>query len=269
MSTTHPPRTLLEVTVSRVEDLAANLRRVTFFSPELGAHKLSGLDEYFGLVMPRLGQPWRPFEVAGLANLRAAVAAIPRPERPELRWYTVRRHRRRDFVIDADIVTHGDEGPGSAWISRVRPGQAAGLWLCEALWRPGLPQTLVADATAAPALWHLCEQLDARHPEALAEMSAVVLHSRDGELEPGQVERWAPRLGCFERIRCPANTAPDNALAVLNSWRAEERLAPETLWVSGEGGLAKAVRGLAVQKWGLAKDAVVWVPYWFQGRARP
>nr|MDK8673292.1 siderophore-interacting protein [Corynebacterium sp. MSK189]MDK8673734.1 siderophore-interacting protein [Corynebacterium sp. MSK189] len=38
---------------------------------------------------------------------------------------------------------------------------------------------------------------------------------------------------------------------------------------SGEGDLAKKVRGLAVKDWGLSSDDVTWVPYWFYGRARP
>jgi len=148
------PRThrCFAVTVSEVADVAAHLRRITVQAPELRDYRPTGPDEYFGLVIPPAGKDLVLPEPKGL-NIRAELGAIPEESRPDLRWYTVRSHDPAAGRLLIDVVTHGDNGPGSAWALRTGPGDAVGLRTLTSAWRrTEAPQLLVADPSSAPAL---------------------------------------------------------------------------------------------------------------------
>lgn len=252
-------RTLLPVKVTANNKISPHLRRLTLTSERLRSHHLTGPDEYFGLVMPQPGRPFEPIDVHG-KNIRAAVANIEEALRPDLRWYTIRRHRPEDASIDVDIVDHGDSGPGSRWIRRAEVGQTAGMFTCQALWTPPTGrQLLVADPTALPALRHILEYQSANSPETLCRMSAVAI-SGGGDVEEG-LEQWTNHIASLHIAR-----DEQDALALLSDCAVEP---PESVWVSGEGDLTKAVRSMAIDRWELSADEIVWVPYWFRGRARP
>lgn len=110
-----------------IEQLKPRLHRLTFTAEVFADYPLSGPDEYFGLLMPRPGQHFRPFGLNS-TNIRAAVATIPQETRPDLRWYTIRSLDRERKLMDVDVVTHGDTGPGSRWIRQARPGDTAGMF---------------------------------------------------------------------------------------------------------------------------------------------
>ena len=67
------------------------MRRVTCESPGLRTFVPLGPDEYVGLLMPPAGRPLVMPDPEPV-NVRASVAAIPEPDRPALRWYTIRDH---------------------------------------------------------------------------------------------------------------------------------------------------------------------------------
>ncbi|MDY5786473.1 siderophore-interacting protein [Corynebacterium sp.] len=262
-----PTHLLHPVTLVSNEPLKPRLRRLTFTSDAFADFSLSGPDEYFGLIMPKDGQPFTPFSVDGV-NIRAAVAAIPEETRPDLRWYTIRSLDRANRLIDVDVVTHGDSGPGSRWIRRARPGDTAGMFTCPALWTPPTDsQLLVADASALPALRHILAYQKANAPEALAETHVVAVVTSPDEVEDGLTVQWGGALGSLTLVEAQATAESEPTLQVLR-----ERFSaapPRSVWVSGEGKLTKAVRALAVKGWGLPSDNVVWVPFWFHGKARP
>ncbi|MES7363303.1 SIP domain-containing protein, partial [Cutibacterium acnes] len=90
----------------------------------------------------------------------------------------------------------------------------------------------------------------------------------EDEVEPGLATRWETSVRSLRIIHTQPRQEADAVVAAL---RADYARAPRPgyVWVSGEGELAKSVRGLAVNEWGLDTTAVTWVPYWFYGRARP
>ena len=115
------------MTVTAVRILTEPVRRITLHAPEFGQFTPSGPDEYFALLFPaRPGQDL-VMPNADKVNVRTAVAQIPEPQRPEMRWYTVRALRPEVGEIDVDIVVHGDSGPGSAWALRAAPGDRVGF----------------------------------------------------------------------------------------------------------------------------------------------
>ena len=113
-------------TVVEVADLGGGMRRVTCEAPTLRDFVACGPDEYVGLVMPAAGRPL-VMPDPDAVDMRGSVAAIPAMDRPALRWYTIRAHRRAHGEVDIDIVSKGHDGPGARWIGRVRVDDSIGL----------------------------------------------------------------------------------------------------------------------------------------------
>ncbi|AWB83381.1 siderophore-interacting protein [Corynebacterium liangguodongii] len=260
--------TLLPATLTANQQLKPKLHRLTFSSPAFSRHRLTGPDEYFGLIMPKKGQEFTPFEIDGV-NIRSAVSALPEEKRPELRWYTVRNFRPAEQEIDVDVVTHGDSGPGSRWIRRARPGDTVGIFTCPALWVPPTDsQLLVADASALPALRHILAYQRANAPQALSRTDVVAVVTSTDEVEGRFVAEWSRSLRNLTVVSAEETGETRVVLGTLHG-AYDVHSAPRSVWVSGEGELAKAVRRLAVTGWGISPANVVWVPYWFRGKARP
>lgn len=255
------------VTLVDNRQLKPRLHRLTFTSDAFSDFPLTGPDEYFGLVMPKPGRAFEPFDVDGV-NIRSAVAAMPEDIRPDLRWYTIRKLDRVNKLIDVDVVTHGDSGPGSRWIRRACPGATAGMFTCPALWTPPTgSQLLVADASALPALRHILSYQQANAPMTLELTDVVAVITADEEIEDGLDSQWGETLRSLTIVDAPKQAETTATLNALNTLYPAQ--APQSVWVSGEGTLTKAVRSLAVKTWGLARENVVWVPFWFHGKARP
>ena len=126
-----------ELTVSAVEQLTPNMRRLTLQGDDLADFPEDAEGAYFKLVF-----------------------AGDDPERPILRTYTVARHRPERHEIDVDFMLHDGaggtpDGVASGWAVDARPGDRVSLF------GPG-PATFVntdarwyllaADMTALPAL---------------------------------------------------------------------------------------------------------------------
>jgi NADPH-dependent ferric siderophore reductase len=283
---THPgrdlagPGRLVPVSVTAVTQVAPSLRRVTLQGPGLASLVLTGPDEYFGLLMPEPGATVPPLETGGM-NIRAAVAALPEESRPGLRWYTVRHFRqevhRNDGgtvgEIDLDVVMHDDHpGPGARWIADATVGDSAAVWLCNAIWiRHAERPLFVADASAVPALRAILEFTEDHHPDDLSLYHVrVVAHTPD-ELEPGLAEEWGERVGSLSIVYASPGMEAEAVCAALRRDRGAGHPAasPEYVWASGEAGMTKAVRGVAVDEWDVDRDFVDWVAYWIEGRPRP
>ncbi|AKK12022.1 siderophore-interacting protein [Corynebacterium uterequi] len=259
---------LHSLTLIANEKLKPRLHRLTFTADAFATHPLTGPDEYFGLLMPQKGQQFRSISVDGI-NIRAAVAALPADIRPDLRWYTIRRLDRARKLIDVDIVTHGDTGPGSRWVRAARPGDTAGMFTCPALWTPpASTQLLVADASALPAVRHILSHQLRHNPEQLSQTDVLAVITDHDEIEDGLERKWGDHLRSLTTVTTTKNTETTRAVQALRELFSP-RTRPESLWVSGEGDLAKSVRKLAADDWGLPTSDIVWVPYWFHGRARP
>ncbi|NKE60016.1 hypothetical protein FXN61_25740 [Lentzea sp. PSKA42] len=87
------------MTATAVTELSEHMRRITFHAPELASFAVTGPDEYFGLLMATGRELVMPPD--DRINVRSSLRAMPEDERPDLRWYTVRAHRRDVAEIDA------------------------------------------------------------------------------------------------------------------------------------------------------------------------
>ncbi|MHC6222618.1 siderophore-interacting protein [Arthrobacter sp. MMS24-S77] len=197
-ATTEPMTLAFDVTVTAVQDLSPNFRRITFGGYCLRGFGVSGstLDLRIKLMIPSLDADGRPlplpaFETADAGWYQEWLAMDP-AVRGSMRTYTV-RNERLDAVypeIDVDFVMHFDDdgggpagggaaqrtgGPAANWALAAKPGdsmtiigpnnRAAHCITAEIYsgieWRPGLAQRvlLAGDETAVPAVSAILETL--------------------------------------------------------------------------------------------------------------
>jgi iron complex transport system ATP-binding protein len=184
------PMTLaFDVTVSAVQALSPNFRRITFGGYSLRDFGVHGgtLDLRVKLMIPSLAEdgaqlPLPVFQMDQSGWYREWLAMDP-ATRGSMRTYTVRQER-LDAVypeIDVDFVMHfdseGNGGPAANWALNAKPGdaltiigpnnRAAHCVTAEIYsgieWRPGLAQRvlLAGDETAVPAVSAILESLPA------------------------------------------------------------------------------------------------------------
>lgn len=247
------------VTVTDVVDLTPHYRRLTLAGEGLREYRTLGPDEYFGLVMPRPGQQLPDVARLAGANLRGSLGELPQEERPDLRWYTVRRHRPELGEIDVEVVTHGDDGPGSAWVRRARAGQVAGFQTGSSCYRLGSAagdQVIVADETAFPALCGILEQAGPGvRPHVFLEVPGA-----------GVVPELPPVTDGTVTVVERGDRAPGQT--VTEALAAADLPAPSFGWACGEKELAASVRRHLVSERGMDKRRVYFCGYWILGRPR-
>lgn len=184
---TEPMTLAFEVTVTSVQELSPNFRRITFGGYSLRDFGVHGdtLDLRIKLMIPSLAADGSPlplpvFEMSSSGWYREWLAMDP-AVRGSMRTYTVRQSR-LDAVypeIDVDFVMHfdhcGNGGPAANWALNAKPGdaitiigpnnRAAHCVTAETYsgieWRPGLAQRilLAGDETAVPAISAILESL--------------------------------------------------------------------------------------------------------------
>ncbi|WP_217178821.1 siderophore-interacting protein [Streptomyces sp. AC495_CC817] len=242
-------------TVVAVRELTPHMRRLTVTAPQLADYAPAGPDEYLGLLMPReAGAPLALPADDGTENIRAAVAAIPEADRPDLRWYTLRDHRPAMKEIDIDFVVHGDEGPGTRFARRAEVGSVLGIRECTALYAP-LPgartRVIVGDESAIPAIARILETTHAPETHVFIEIADAA------EKQPlAAPVTWVERDGESPGIR------------LEQAVRAAEL--PEQIdyaWVCGERVAVQEIRRFLVAR-GVSKDRITFSGYWRLGEAR-
>lgn len=187
LAATEPMTLAFEVTVSSVQELSPNFRRITFGGYCLRDFGVNGdtLDLRIKLMIPSLAEdgteiPLPAFEMAQSGWYQEWLAMDP-AVRGSMRTYTVRGSRLDSVYpeIDVDFVMHldagGNGGPAANWALNAKPGdsitiigpnnRAAQCYTAEIYggieWRPGMAQRvlLAGDETAVPAISAILESL--------------------------------------------------------------------------------------------------------------
>jgi len=244
------------MTVSAVQNLSDDIRRVTFQAPEFAEFALTGPDEYFTVIFPQPGQPMTMPD-SDRVNVRNAVARLPEVSRPLFRWYTIRAIRPAAAEIDVDVVVHGDTGPGSAWALRARVGDRVGFRAGGSAYRTqpaGGRQLLIADETAMPALYSILESLpsDAEVTAILELPSASFDTPLDSAIRPQLIFR--------------GSAAPGSA--ALDALRDSTFENLDYAWACGESALATGARRFLVKERDVDRRSIMFSGYWKLGTAR-
>ncbi|GEE02909.1 siderophore-interacting protein [Gordonia spumicola] len=247
-----PEHRVFPAVVTSVADLGASLRRITVAAPELASHRPIGPDEYIGLLMPRDGRPL-VVPPPGEPNIRAAISTMSDDDRPDLRWYTIRRARPEACEIDIDIVVHGDHGPGTRFARRARIGSTVGVRESSALYTYDScvsSRLLVGDETAIPAIARILESTTCSGP------TTAIIETADPADRLVDGVQWVDRTdvpgeGLERAVRAtPLGPALDLA------------------WVCGERDAVKRIRRHLVDERSVDRTAVTFSGYWRLGQAR-
>jgi iron complex transport system ATP-binding protein len=191
IASTEPMTLAFEVTVSSVQELSPNFRRITFGGYSLRDFGVHGdtMDLRIKLMIPSLAEDGTPlplpvFEMSQTGWYREWLAMDP-AVRGSMRTYTLRRSRLDSVYpeIDVDFVMHfnapgqlnSNGGPAANWALNAKPGdaitiigpnnRAAHCVTAEVYsgieWRPGMAQRvlLAGDETAIPAISAILENL--------------------------------------------------------------------------------------------------------------
>lgn len=111
-----------EMTVTRVEDVTAHMRRITLSGSDLESFATGGL--HFKLLVPPDGVTPPEWPVPGKDGL----PIWPLADRcPGVRTYTIRRIDADAGTFDVDFVLHEGHSVGSNWAMRARPGDIVGI----------------------------------------------------------------------------------------------------------------------------------------------
>lgn len=251
---------LFVVTVTAAEQLSPIMRRLTLAAPELADYRPLGPDEYFGLVMPADGHelPPLPEPDPDRATPRGTFE-VPEEQQPSVRWYTIRAHRPEAGEVDVDVVTHGDAGPGSAWVLRAQVGSVAAFQTGTSAYRTQEaegPQIIAGDETALPAISRILEELPGTvEAHVFLEVPAV------SDVPPLPSAHNAT-ITVLER----GTDTPGSAL--VPAIEAAELPIPTSAWIAGEQGSVAAVRRHLTGALGAQKRSVYFCPYWILGKPR-
>ncbi|MFB7912542.1 siderophore-interacting protein [Streptomyces sp. NPDC056061] len=245
------------VRVVGVERITPRVARVSFTGDGLAEILEDRPDQQMKLCFPRPGQdaPRLPVPDADDAyGMRwyEAYLAIPEPERPLMRSFTVRGYDRAAGLMTVDFVLHGDDGPAARWGRDARPGDVLGMVGPSSVYARPLPAAdwllLAGDETALPAIGTLLEYLPAG-ARALVYAEVADGAERQELGSPGEVAvHWVHR---------------DRGGTLVDAVRAAELPAGTgAAWLAGEAGVVRALRRHLVVERQLPRAAVEFSGYW-------
>ncbi|RDI21583.1 siderophore-interacting protein [Lentzea flaviverrucosa] len=230
------------LTVTSVVPLTPRMTRMTFTGPglqEIGTWP----DQQLKLLFPRPGGSAHVSDAADVGTWYQAYLAMPEPERPWMRSFTVRSLS--EGVLTVDFVLHGDSGPASRWAATARVGDVIGRFGPSRDYaRPlGTADLLVfaGDETALPAIGSLLELL----PETQRRLVFVEVADPAEEQDVPGV-RWVHRSAGEDLV--PVVTA---AGVPPSAW----------VWLGGEASSVRALRRHFVGL-GVSKKDIEFAGYW-------
>ncbi|MET8540165.1 siderophore-interacting protein [Kitasatospora sp. NPDC004799] len=255
------PVTFVEVV--EVRRITPRTARITFAAEELPDTVGTAPDQQLKLCFPRPGQrePVLPARQDDPMGWYQAYLAIPEPERPLLRSFTLRGRRPGTRLVEIDFVLHGDTGPAAAWALRAAPGDRLGMVGPSALYAPPVPFAeaaaaadwvlLAGDETALPAVATLVGALPAGVSAYAWLEVADRAERQDLESRADLEVEWLYRGGA----------APGTVLA--GAFRDAVLPAGEPfVWLAGEAGAVRAVRRCLVEEHGVPKEDIDFTGYW-------
>lgn len=264
-----PDARVHEMVVTRTHALSPSFVRLTFagvlpaFDEEFVAR---GDDQWFRLFLPGASGMLTLPDGGGDGWYRRWLA-IPEPQRPVVRNYTVRQARRGDggWEVDADFVLHADDhgrpdGVAARWAVAARPGDRVGLLDQGVLFTAsdaaaaiadGGRIWLVADETGLPGVESILRSLpDGAPVTCLLEVPTDA--DRRPLPSPADVQvRWLVRDQSGPRLLSEVETAG---------------LRPaDYLYAVGEAGTATGARAIA-RRAGLPPQQIDFCAYWRPAR---
>ncbi len=254
-----------QIEVVATRRITPNMARITFGGNDLADYASVELDQQVKLYIPRSGQsrPVLPSPDTDFMSWYQAYSAIPEPERPWMRSYTIRAHHPESATVDIDFVLHDHAGPATRWAETAQPGAVLSMFGPSVTFaRPisldtSIAQTdwllLAGDATALPAISSILEGVSSG---TSAMVYIEVVNEAEHQALPGNATvHWLDRDN---------STAPSGAL--LADALAAATLPPGApfAWLAGEAGAVRVLRRHLIDDRGLPKSSIDFTGHWRQ-----
>jgi NADPH-dependent ferric siderophore reductase len=289
---------LFNVQLMHKSHVSPSLLSLVFGGPDVANMKCDSPDQRIKMLfpsedgsipaLPEHGQ-WYPL-----------LLELPKEKRPIVRTYTLRHVDRERQEVTVEFVSHGTEGPASAWAIGSQPGDKIQIVAPNAdypedsggyEWTPpaGLHQGLIiADETALPAARGILELLAAQKTPPQIQAFFEVPEQGDCVDLSGfafaQIH-WLPRQQanathgeCLlnavrEFVRVPATAG---VVEEVNEEAEGELLWDKATtasnsfygWVAAESSVVKMLRRYLIGERGVNHDAINFMAYWSKGRER-
>ncbi|MFJ2415209.1 siderophore-interacting protein [Streptomyces brevispora] len=245
------------VRVAGVERISPRMLRITFSGDALASLMEDRPDQQMKLCFPRRGQdvprlPEPHAEDAYGMRWYEAYLAIPEPERPLMRSFTVRSYDPGPGLMAVDFVLHDGGGPATRWACAAGPGDVVGMVGPSSAYARPLPGTegllLAGDASALPAIGTILESLPAGARATVCVEVADAAEEQRFDSAAEVTVRWVHRdrgESLLDAVRSAA--LPEGSAAA---------------WLAGEAGTVRALRRHLVEERGLPRSAVEFSGYW-------
>lgn len=253
------------IRVTAVRRLTPHLVRITFGGEDLADLRYDEPDQQVKLYFPKPAQtvPRMPASGADFAGWYDAFNAIPEPERPWMRSYTLRTHDPDQHTIAVDFVLHDhNAGPATRWARTAAPGDTLAMFGPSAYFTRPIPLRtsiagadwilLVGDETALPAIGAVLEAL----PAGTRAEAFVEVPSPADELpiptSPTVSAHWLHR-----------DVPAGRSTLLLDAVRRAEFPAGEVFaWLAGEASIVRSLRRYLVDERGIDKRAIEFTGHW-------
>lgn len=287
---------LFNVQLMHKSQVSPSLLSLVFGGPDVAKMKCDSPDQRIKMLFPS--------EDGSAPNLPAEgqwyplLLELPKEKRPIVRTYTLRHVDRERQEVTVEFVSHGTEGPASAWAMASQPGDAIQIVAPNAdypedsggyEWTPptGLRQGLIiADETALPAARGILELLATQQNPPQIQAFFEVPEQGDcvdlSEFSFAHIH-WLPRKPAnATHGECLLNSVRNDVRVPKSAGVAEavnEEAESELLWdkattdsndfygwVAAESSVVKMLRRYLIGECGVNHDAINFMAYWSKGR---
>jgi NADPH-dependent ferric siderophore reductase len=242
--------------VVRTEQVTPAVRQITLGGGDLVRFSPLAADTFLYVLLP---PPGRNELTIDSTFTWAAYEDMPEADRPVGAYYTLRRWRPESHELDLHFVLHGDEGSGSAWAQRAKPGDPVALWGPREAFVPPAGTDhylLVGDETGLPAIGAILESL------APGTAATVVVEVAGPEEQVPLPTRASVEIIWLHRLGAATGTTTALVDTVRQlAWPAGTVYA----WGGAESRAITAVRKHVRNERGLPREAVSMTGYWRLG----
>jgi Siderophore-interacting protein len=288
---------LFNVKLARKSEISPSLLSLVFSGPEVAQMKSDSPDQRIKVLFP--SEDGTPPSLSAQGQWYQVIQGMEKTKRPIVRTYTLRHVDPARQEMTIEFVSHGLEGPASAWAINSRPGESIQIVAPNAAhqedsggyeWMPpaGLRNALIiADETALPAAKGILEQLSvqANPPRVQAffevpeeadcvDLSAfhfaeiTWLQRNKTGASHGECLLQAVKSFVHEPDNRQHDTVQEEGEGEILWDKASTQCTDFYGWVAAESTVVKLLRRYLVGERGLAHDAINFMAYWAKGRIR-
>ncbi|ATA24575.1 NADPH-dependent ferric siderophore reductase [Brenneria goodwinii] len=282
---------LFNVQLARKTAVSPSLLRLVFSGAEVAQMKRDAPDQRIKMLFP--SEDGTPPSLPAQGQWYQMALSLPKGKRPVIRTYTLRHVDRERQEATVEFVSHGTEGPASAWAINAVPGDAIQIVAPNAAhkedsggyeWTPpaGLRNALIiADETALPAARGILELIAGQENPPTVQAFFEVPEAEDcvdlSEFSFAEII-WLARKPtgathgeCLiqaikERVKVPESrqhaAVREEAEGELLWDKATTGNSEFYGWVAAESTAVKLLRRYLIGERGVPREAINFMAYW-------